>query len=299
MRKIVFLVGLVLVFSLSALAQNVPWPRFEINALGGYGLTQFKGESVYSNSWNYNLLQSVQENTTLSMKADNSVFFTAGFSYFFKPNIGIQLGLGYFSPKPSVSGKFSSSWKWTTSSTVYKDSRDWTDETGDSKLSTVPIYVNLIGKYRLKMLDLFVSAGPALFFNSFEANSFVGFMDTYSYSIIIWPYQYTFQYVDVFKVPVSIKTSWMGFGGNVGFGLDFKVSPSVSVTAEGRYFLASVKSLPWEWTPGTYDGLFGTIKQWNLTAEDFEAKQDKMEPVDVKSSFFSFGLGIRFALGQK
>ena len=299
MRKIVFLVCLVLVFSLSALAQNVTWPRFEFNALGGYGLTQFKGESVYSNNWNYNLLQSVQENTTLSMKADNNVFFTAGFSYFFKPNIGIQLGLGYFSPKPSVSGKFSSSWKWTTSSTVYNDSRDWTGETGDSKLSTIPLYVNLIGKYRLKMLDLFVSAGPALFFNSFEANSFVGFMDTYSYSIIIWPYQYTFQYVDVFKVPASIKTSWMGFGGNVGFGFDFKVSPSVSVTAEGRYFLASVKSLPWEWTPGTYDGLFGTIKQRKFTADDFKAKQDKMEPADVKSSFFSFGLGIRFALGQK
>ena len=296
MRKIFFLVGLVLVFSLSALAQNVTWPRFEINFLGGYGLTQFKGDSVYSNSWNYNLLQSVQENTTLSMKADNNVFFTAGISYFFKPNIGIQLGLGYFSPKPSISGKFSSSWKWTTSSTVYTDKRDWT---GDSKLSTVPLYLNLIGKYRSKMLDLFVSAGPALFFNSFEANSFVGLMDSYYYSIIIWPYQYTFQYVDVFKVPVSIKTSWMGFGGNVGFGFDFKVSPSVSVTAEGRYFLAPVKSLPWEWTPGTYDGLFGTITQWKLTASNLQAKQDKMTAVDVKSSFFSFGLGIRFALGQK
>jgi len=301
MKKSIIALGIFLLLSLSAFAQYGPFPRFEFNVMGGYGLAQFKGDSMYSNSWSYSFLQYVNEDTTLSMKAGNSIFFTGGLSYFFHPNIGIQLGAGYFSSNVSITGSFAFSYKWTSSSTVYNESKDWGGEGKEGKLSTVPIYLNLIGKFRMNMVDIFVTAGPTLYLNNYEANSFVGYGATADGYLYIYPYWYYVQWVDAFQIPASIpKTSWTAFGANFGLGFDFKVGPSVAVTLEGRYFLVPKKSLVWEWTPGTYDSIFyDNFTGVEFAAPDFATSQNKMTPAAVNPSFISVAIGIRLAFGEK
>jgi opacity protein-like surface antigen len=298
MKKIFFAFALILFLSFFAFAQNVTWPRFEFNVMGGYGLAQFKGDFVYSDNISFQYLQYMKPNTTLSMKADNNAFFTGGFSFFFHPNVGIQLGGGYFSSKVPVTGSFAFTYKWTTSSTIFDESASWG---GDGKMSTIPLFLNLVGKFRTNIVDIFVTAGPTLYLNSFEANSFVGLGDSLYFTVYIYPYWYYFQYVDAFQIPASIpKTSWTAFGANFGLGFDFKVAPGVAITVEGRYFLVPKKSLSWEWTPGTYDSIFyDHFSGWEYTADDFAPYQAKMTTADVNPSFISVALGIKVTFGQK
>lgn len=294
MGKNTVLIGVLLLASFPGFGQQRTWPRFEFNISGGYGLAQFKGTSKYAYEWSYQYLDYVRETTNLSMKADNAVSFGAGYSYFFTPMIGIQLGGGFFSSKVPIDGEFTFTHKWTTGSTVYDHSKTWG---GDGKLSTIPLYLNLVGKFRTKIVDICLTAGPTMYFNSYEANSYVGFGDTLYF--VIWPYAY--QFVDAFQIPVEIpKTSWTSFGANLGIGFDFKVSPKVAIVLEGRYFLVPMKSLSWEWIPGTYDGvIYEQLTDWEYTAEDFQTYQAKMTAAEVKPSFFSLSLGVKFAFGLK
>lgn len=142
-----------------------------------------------------------------------------------------------------------------------------------------------------------MSAGPTMYFNSYEANSFIGF-GTYGYGYI---YPYYYQFVDGFQIPVEIPTtSWTAFGADLGIGFDFKVSPKMAIVVEGRYFLVPQKSLHWEWKPGTYDGLFYQyLRGVQFDANDLKTYQDMMTTADVKPSFFSFSVGIRIAFGQR
>lgn len=151
------------------------------------------------------------------------------------------------------------------------------------------------------MVDIFVTAGPTLYLNNYEANSFVGYGATADGYLYIYPYWYYVQWVDAFQIPASIpKTSWTAFGANFGLGFDFKVGPSVAVTLEGRYFLVPKKSLVWEWTPGTYDSIFyDNFTGVEFAAPDFATSQNKMTPAAVNPSFISVAIGIRLAFGEK
>jgi len=287
---------ILLVLSFAALAQNEFLPRFELQAMGGYGLSQFKGDSIYSYEWSYMLLQSVKEDTLVSMKAKGGLFLTGGASFFFHPNFGIQIGGGYFSSNVPNTGSFTFAWQSTLSPTVTTEEATWN---GEGKMTTIPLYLNIVGKFRMNMVNVFVTAGPTLYLNSFESNSFVGFGDSY-YTVIL-PYEY--QWVDAFQIPVSIpKTRWRSFGANFGIGIDIEVSPGVAITAEGRYFLMpkQKESLVWQWIPGTYDSIFyDNFAEWEYTADDLADFQTEMTTLEVKPSFFSFALGFRLTFGQR
>jgi opacity protein-like surface antigen len=285
---------ILLAFSLAALAQNEFLPRFELHGMGGYGLSQFKGDSIYSYEWSYELLQSVKEDTLVSMKAKGGLVLTGGASFFFHPNFGIQIGGGYFSSNVPNTGSFTFAWQSTEDPSVITEEATWD---GDGKMTTIPLFLNFVGKFRLDRVNVFLTAGPTLYLNSFESNSFVGFGD--SYSTIIEPYLY--QWVDAFQIPVSIpKTSWKSFGANFGLGIDFEVSPGVAITAEGRYFLIPKESLVWQWIPGTYDSIFyDNFTGWEYTEDDLADFQKEMTTLEVKPSFFSFALGIRLTFGQR
>lgn len=285
---------ILLAFSLAALAQNEFLPRFELHAVGGYGLSQIKGDSIYSYKWSYELLQSVKEDTLVSMKAEGGLFLTGGASFFFHPNFGIQIGGGYFSSNVPNTGSFTFAWQSTEDPSVITEEATWD---GDGKMTAIPLFLNIVGKFRLDRVNVFLTAGPTLYFNSFESNSYVGFGD--SYTKIIEPYLY--QWVDAFQIPVSIpKTTWKSFGANFGLGIDFEVSPGVAITAEGRYFLIPKENLTWQWIPGTYDSIFyDSFTGWEYSEDDLADYQKMMTTLVVKPSFFSFSLGIRLTFGQK
>jgi len=285
---------ILLVLTFSAFGQSEFKPRFELHAMGGYGLSQFKGDSVYSYEWSYELLQSVMEDTVVSAKAQGGFFLTGGASFFFHPNFGIQIGGGYSSFNVTTTGSFTFAWQSTEASGVNTEEASWV---GDGKMTSVPLYLNIVGKFRLDRVNVFLTAGPTLYLNSFEANSFVGFGDTYY--TIIEPYAY--QWVDAFQIPVSIpRTTWQSFGANFGLGIDFEVSPGVAITAEARYFLIPKENLAWQWIPGTYDSIFyNNFTGWEYTAEDLADYQAEMTTLEIKPSFFSFTVGLRFTFGQQ
>jgi opacity protein-like surface antigen len=236
----------------------------------------------------------VKEDTIVSMKAEGGLFLMGGASFFFLPNFGIQIGGGYFSSTVPNTGSFTFAWQSTEDPSVITEETTWD---GNGKMTTIPLFLNIVGKFRLDRVNVFLTAGPTLYLNSFESDSFVGFGD--SYSTIIEPYQY--QWVDAFQIPVSIpKTTWKSFGANFGLGIDFEVSPGVAITAEGRYFLIPKENLTWQWIPGTYDSIFyDNFTGWEYTADDLADYQKEMTTLEVKPSFFSFSLGIRFTFGQK
>ncbi|MBN2206362.1 MAG: outer membrane beta-barrel protein [Candidatus Aminicenantes bacterium] len=297
-KKTAALIAVVLFASLCVYAQDPTWPRFELNLNTGYGLSQFKGTSTYSDNWSYSSLEYVRENTPVGLKGENAFFFKGSFSYFFTPKFGVQLGGGLFSSNVPVTSDFSFDWKWKSGSTAYNRTRSWTSE---GKLSTTPLFLNAVGKFRVKFLDIAVSAGPALYFNSFEADSQVGFGMTYFRYVYVYPYIYYVQGIEAFAIPIEIpQTSWTSFGANLGLGVDFKVSPTVAIGLEGRYFLVPKKSLRWEWSPGTYDGIFfDYLKDVEFEASDLEDYQEKMTGIDVKPSFFSISAGIKIFFGRK
>jgi opacity protein-like surface antigen len=294
MKKALLGLLILLALSLAVLAQNEFLPRFELHGTAGYGLSQFKEDSIYSYEWSYMLLQSVKEDTLVSMKGEGGFFLTGGASFFFHPNFGIQIGGGYFSSNVPNTGSFTFAWQSTEDPRATTEEATWK---GDGKMTTIPLYLNLVGKFKMDMVNVFLTAGPTLYFNSFEANSFVGFGD--SYYTIIEPYLY--QWVDAFQIPVSIpKTTWKSFGANFGLGIDIEVSPGVAITAEGRYFLVPKESLAWQWIPGTYDSIFyDNFTGWEYTADDLADYQAEITMLEVKPSFFSFTLGLRLTFGQK
>ena len=285
---------ILLILTLSVFAQREFLPRFELHAMGGYGLSQFKSDSIYTYEWSYELLRSVTEDTVVSAKAQSGFFLTGGASFFFHPNFGIQIGGGYGSFDVPNTGSFTFAWQSTEDPGVNTEEARWN---GNGKMTTVPLYLNIVGKFKLDKVNVFLTAGPTYYLNSFEANSFVGFGDTYF--TIIEPYEY--QWVDAFQIPVSIpKTTWQSFGANFGLGIEFEVSPGVAITAEGRYFLVPKENLVWQWIPGTYDSIFyDNFTGWEYTAEDLADYQAEMTTLEIKPSFFSFTVGIRFSFREK
>lgn len=290
--------AVVLFASLTVYAQTPTWPRFEVNLNTGFGLSGFKSTPTYADNWSYSSLEYVQETTSIGLKGENAFSLKAGFTYFLTPKFGVQLGGGLFSSNVPVTSDFAFNWKWKSGSSAYTRSRSWTSQ---GKLSTTPLFLNAVGKFHVKFLDVAVSAGPALYFNSFEADSMVGFGTTYFHWVYYYPYYYYVQSIEAIGIPVQIpSTSWSSFGGNLGLSLDFKVSPTIAIGLEGRYYLVPKKSIDWEWIPGSYDGLFfDTLKDVEFEASDFDEYRDKLAPVDVKPSFFSISAGIKIYFGIK
>jgi opacity protein-like surface antigen len=291
------LLGTLLFLVSPGFSQQKTWSRFEFEIVGGSGLTQFEDSSRYAREWGFKYIEQVKELTDLSMKAENPIPFRAGFSYFFTPLVGIQLGGGYFSSNLYASGSFNFQVKWKGDPEVSDHSETWS---GSGKMRSIPLYLNLVGRFRTKIVDFCLTAGPTVYFNRFEAASSVGFCDLWYEEE--WYRGSHFEYIGVesYIIPVKIpETSWTAFGGNAGIGIDFRMSPEVAIGVEGRYFLVPKKSLRWEWTPGTYPMLYNPDAVKEYSAEKIKEFQEIQTATKVKPSFFSISVGLKFAFGQR
>jgi hypothetical protein len=302
MKKARNLAILILGLATLTFAQERPRPRFELELSGGLArVASLRGGARYSDRWGYKFLEYVQEDTVISLKAKNSPFALAGLTFDLGETVGIQVGAAYMMPRIATNGTFYYSYKWTTGTTVYNESAansnvPWS---GSGKASSLPFFLNVVWRFPLGIFDFFATAGPAVFFNRFEASSFVGLGDTTYYSVIIWPYLYEYQFTDAFKIPARIpRTSWTSFGGDFGAGFDLRLTPAFGLTVEGRYFLAPPKSFSWQWTPGTYDSIFyGTFQGWQYAVNDLKDFQAKMGASRINVSFFSVAVGFRIGFG--
>jgi len=287
MRKSLLVLCALLLFSAALFAQYDE-KKIEFSLTGGYALGNLAATSDYADTWHVFLLNPVNESTAITMANKNSFTLGANFSYFFSPNFGIQVGGAYFASKPPITSDWAINWHWTSSGSTYNDSGSWDATQGN--LTSIPIYLNLIGKYRMDVVDIFATAGPTLYINSYDAMAHSIYGDQFSF--IIW------QWIDWFDVPLEIaKTNWTAFGFNAGAGFDIHVSPSVALTVEGRYFYCPKKDFVWHWIPGTYDGYNGIFTGWIYSEADFNGTgmaASKTTVLTVNPSFFSISGGFKF-----
>jgi hypothetical protein len=275
--------------------------KFELSLYGGYALTQVDGQSNYTRTWSFYWVDSVTETTNITGKSPGAGSIGASFAYFFTPNFGIQLsGEFLLKGKTPMKSHFNYDYTWYDGDS-YNETADWE---GTGGLSSIPLSLDLVGRFGDGTIGGSVSAGATLFMNSFEADSAIGLgYSEYSWYWYWYPYwYYWWQDVDALRIPVVIdKTSWTAFGGNFGASLTFKMSDKIGLFLDGRYFLCPAKEFDWSFVTGTYDGIFYddiTDVEIDQDALDYLGVGNNMKPFKVNPSFFRIAAGIKFYLGD-
>jgi opacity protein-like surface antigen len=287
LKKVLLVFVALLILSAGLFAQYGDEKRIEFSITGGFGLSSLDAVSSYVDDWGpYYHLQEVYEYTDFTMTKKNSFTLGASLSYFFTPNVGIQFGGAYFAPKTDIYSDWGFTWNWYG----FGDVSD-SDTFGltEGKFSSIPLYINLIAKYRMGSIELFASGGPAFFINKFEADA----TSLYGDSLYLSYWWGSEQFIDFFAIPVYIDQSWTGFGFDVGGGVDILFSPSMAFTVEARYFYCPNKDLYWTWQTGTYDSFeYGWFAGWDYS--DFSTAESLTSALTIKPSFFSISGGFKF-----
>jgi opacity protein-like surface antigen len=286
MKKSLLVFLAVLAFSAALFAQYTEEKKIEFSIMGGYGLGSLDGTSMYSDDWGTFWVPTIHEQTDIALTNKNTFSLGANISYFFTPNFGIQFGGGYFAPKADVNAAYTFHWEnaWHPDETV---TGSWPVTEG-AKLTSIPLYLNLIAKYNAGTFGVYATAGPTLFIEKFNADSYSIYGDD------IW----SGWYLDYFQIPITIPdTSWTGFGFNVGAGVELNISPSVAFVVEARYFYAPKKDFAWTWVTGIYNGIDytydgGDFQNWHYT--DFSTAESKTTVLTVNPSFFTIMGGFKF-----
>jgi opacity protein-like surface antigen len=261
--------------------------EWEFTVTGGAGFASLNGGSAYQYTYSSLLIETINESTTFDLAKKNGLSLGVSVAYFLIPHVGLELGAGSFGPKADVSSTYAFSWQSTFLGASDSLTGSW-PATG-ARLTSVPIFLNVVGRYRAGQVGVFAGAGPALFLNTFKAEAYGLWTDFYHYG----------EFIDYFRIPVAIdKESWTGFGFDAEAGLEFEVTPLVSLVAQGMYFYCPKKSLAWHWTPGTYNGESYWAANAHFAAVGFGGSlpgfYDSLTgPLRIDPSFFTLTAGLR------
>jgi len=287
-----------LILAASALAQSESRPKYEFRLTLGLSLPGSVSSSEYRDDWTQDLLSRVNEEGLITPTTSGTVSCEGFAARFFTDSLGLQLGLGLYSFSAPNTSAFNFSYTWTNGASGGK-SQAWT--TGTGRMKSVPLSVNLLYESRGETWSLYASAGPTLFFNSFEAASTSGFgvSDSAKVTVYIPPNWVTtfIQTVDALPVPLAVPAqSWVSAGLDVGAGVDFRIGPQWAVTADVRYFMCPSKDLGWTWTQGTYSGLLGNLIGWPFTAENAAYAAERTTPITISPSSLRIAVGAKLIL---
>jgi len=293
MKKL-FVTMLVVLALVSVSRAQMPQQRFELNLFGGYALTSVKGAATYGDSWSYVWLDNVTESTDIASTSKNAPFFGGGFNYFFTPNFGFGLNVGYLKSTLNTTAHFDFSWVWWGGGTNNR-SADWASA-ADS-LTSIPVSLNIVGRFGDGPIQGFFEAGPTIYFNEAIINTAIGYGITY--------YNWSDQWVDAIELPMSgfdsksLKSSWTGIGANVGAGITFMFSPSIGLSLEARYFFCPEREFDWDIAAGSYNGMFfGDLTNWTMIAADIQPIFDNnlLTTIKINPSFFQLQAGVKIRL---
>ena len=298
MKKI-FLGGLfVLALAGLSLAQSYQ-PQFEFNLFGGYALTSVRGTTAYTDTYSsyFGYFDPITESTTIDLKSKNSFFFGGSFTYYFNPNFGLQLSAGFLNSDVPNTSTVTYTRLNNNNGQTYTDNFAWT---GTGTLNSIPISLNLVARFGNDQLSGYVSGGPTLYLNSYQATSSFGY-GIYDWGIqYIYPVYYFTDYIDLLQVGLEIpKTSWTGIGGNIGAGVTLNVSPSIGLSLDARYYLCPAKDLPWNFQLGDYNGVLNTLTGYSFTQDDADYVTGLGTlTTKVNPSFFKISAGLSFRFGN-
>ncbi|OGD25848.1 MAG: hypothetical protein A2Y56_08160 [Candidatus Aminicenantes bacterium RBG_13_63_10] len=265
---------------------------FFFSVFGSLGFSLAEGTSRYADNWDGAEWRNIREHADISYRAGNGAFFGGAFTFMFNRNFGVQLGGGVFGrnmPNDIVSG-----WEANLGAVRYDDEYAFT---GAGKLSSVPVFLNIVGRHSTGRMDISLSAGPTLFLSKAEAEATGIYGQSFSWSQNVPPAGWIlYEELDFLPVAMNVPpTFWAGLGANIGLGIDFNLSPKCAVFMEARYFLCGSRELDWEYLSGIYDGSRGIFNDWAVAADDIDyLMENKLTtPLKVNPSFFAIGAGFK------
>jgi len=289
--------AMALALAASSFAQSETRPKYEFRLTLGLSLPAGASSSEYRDAWTEDLLSSVIDQGTIT-PASPAAFSCQGFAaYFLTENLGIQAGLGIYSESISNASDFALSYSWTSGASGSK-AQTWT---GTGRLKSIPLSLNALYEWRGPAWSFYVSAGPTLFFNSYEAQSMSGFgvSDSSLVRVYIPPnwVETILQSVDALPVPLAVPAqSWVGFGFDIGAGADFRIDEKWAITADLRYFRCPARDFGWTWTVGTYSGIMGNLAGWPFTAANAAYAAEHTTTSTVGASSLRIALGVKLVL---
>ncbi|MGD0781619.1 MAG: hypothetical protein ABSA30_02035 [Candidatus Aminicenantales bacterium] len=298
--KKVFLAVLVVLAMASLTWAQAPDNRFELNLFGGYALTSVKGAATYADSWSFGYLTNVDESAAIASTSKNAPFFGGGLNFFFTPNFGLGINIGYMKSTLNTTSDINFNWTWFSISSYSKTASLASDS---NSLTSIPLSLNLIGRFGNGPIQGFIEGGPTIYFNEAIVNSAIG----YGVSEFIG----LTQYVDAIELPISGydksssqdglsgKTTWIGFGANIGGGIAFMFSPSLGLSLEARYFFCPEREFDWNIATGSYNGMFfGDITGWTIAPSDvnYIKSNNLLTTIKINPSFFAVQAGLKIRL---
>ena len=286
MRRI-FSVGIsILAFAASVLAQDAPRDRIEFGLSGGLGFPQAEPSSGYSRDYSQTPYSRIFFDNSIVGEAGSAVFLRGFFSFFFSRPLGIQVAFGYLGSNLDTRTDFDFSYTRTTTENLQ---RSWE---GTGKLTAIPLSINLAARLGKGKLEGFLSAGPAVFFNSFEATSTAGLSFLIKYANNEW---------DIDALPLSLeiaKTSWTSFGADVGGGIGLNLVSFLSLFAEARYLYSPKREFTWDWLTGYSTGIRNVLVNVNVPSNAIGSAPENTSVFVIDPSFFQVSLGVKLRMGN-
>ncbi len=286
MKKRLALVLAVLAIPALAAAQD-GGKKWEFTFLGGAGFGSLDAGSSYQYTYSSLLIETINESTAIQMAGKNAFSLGLGVAYFLTPNFGVRLGAGYFAPKADVASSYAFSWQSTFLGLSDSLTGNW--PATEARLTSIPVFLNFVGRYRAGRIGLFAGAGPAVYLNTFKADAYALWTSYFHYG----------EFIDYFRIPVSVpETSWSGLGFDAEAGFEFEAAPAISVVVQGTYFYCPRKTLAWHWAPGVYDGepywaaddRFASVGFGGSLPEFYDSLTG---PLKINPSFFALTAGLR------
>ena len=293
MRKVLAGLGLCLLASSFGFGQWGSVSEFSFKGFLGFSLAQTKGLSQYGDIWDGKLASNIEEYADIHYKADNGIAFGGTLSCIFTPRFGLEVGGAFFSQ--NVPNDTAAQWAFSYGGLDYGEQYSFS---GEGKLTTIPIFINAMGRFSSGLMDFNISGGPTLYLNRAEATATGLYGDHQWWVTVYWWGTVTSELIDFFPLAMEIRpTNWTGFGFNAGGSVDFNVAPTLALFLEIRYFFCPPKNLSWNYIPAIYDGLRGKLPDWEIFSFQADYVGENTTAFKLNPSFFFFSAGIKVRFG--
>ena len=287
MKKCLLALGVLLIAGMGLCAQDSQ-TKWDVSLMGGLGFGPADGGSSFARTWSFHYLDPIDETTAITPAGKSGLALTADIAYYFSANIGVQVGAGLFTRRNTIGSDWTLDWNWTDTAEEFSDSGS--NPSTRSRSTTIPVFVNLVGRCRMGVFEVFGAAGPTVYFNSFKADALSIYADS-NYNTFWWGWEQAF---DAFQIPLRLDKSWVGFGFNAGAGLNIHVSRAAAFTVEAHYFGCPAKDLSWDWTPGTYNGQYGVWNNYSLSTAAAQEAMGQTTALRIKPSVLAIMAGFRY-----
>jgi opacity protein-like surface antigen len=257
------------------------WERVEISLTGGLGVPITRWTTLHFTESGPAAGPRVTAENRIKTTSAVDLFAGASVTFFLPSGAGIQAGFGYLKAGLESANHFE------FRSVVGTAPAYTTDTLGLGELTSVPIFLCLHNKFQIplggKKIQAFTSIGPVIFLNSVLTETTAGAGAVVG------------DKADAFLIQASVAdTTWAAFGATAGGGVDLRLSNSLALTLEARYYYAPRKNFAWTWTPGIYDGVFKAVTGLDFNQALAAENERNMTPLTVNPSFVQIAGGIKF-----